>query len=151
MCIISLVYIVSLILHSLCYVGRFPAKYDRFCAVYVANHLKTRNRRSGMVADADDTRQCPFVEHYDGNLHDVMANLRRLDGGIAAHQQYGPPVNLFSPKGTRKYWVKASTPVLGSVYCIRYINALIFHCSLWQVFLVLGPGQGGLSFPGQVL
>jgi hypothetical protein len=84
-------------------------------------------------------------------LHDVMANLRRLDGGIAAHQQYGPPVNLFSPKGTRKYWVKASTPVLGSVYCIRYINALIFHCSLWQVFLVLGPGQGGLSFPGQVL
>jgi hypothetical protein len=104
-----------------------------------------------MVADADDTRQCPFVEHYDGYLHDVMANLRRLDGGIATHSQYGPPVNLFSPKGTRKYWVKASTPVLGSVYCIRYINALIFHCSLWQVFLVLGPGQGGLSFPGQVL
>ena len=97
-----------------------------------------------MVADADDTRQCPFVEHYDGNLHDVMANLRRLDGGIATHQQYGPPVNLFSPKGTRKYWVKASTPVLGSVYCTRCINALIFHCSLtvslcgrYFLFLVL--------------
>ena len=70
-----------------------------------------------MVADVDDTRQCPFVEHYDGNLHDVLANLRRLDGSIETHQQYGPPVKLFAPKGTRnldrKYWVKASTPVLG--------------------------------------
>ncbi len=32
-----------------------------------------------------------------------------------------------------------------------YINALISHFSLWQVFLVLGPVQGGLSFPGQVI
>ena len=111
--------------------------------LYVANHMKTKNRRHGVVDDVDNTRQCPFVEHYDGNLHDVLANSRRLNGG--------PPVNLFAPKGARKYWVKASTPVLGSVYCIRYINALIFHCSLWQVFLVLGPGQGGLSFPGKVL
>ncbi len=55
MCVILLVSIVSLILQSLCYVGRFPAKYERFCAVYVANHLKTRNRRNGIVADVDDT------------------------------------------------------------------------------------------------
>jgi hypothetical protein len=46
-------------------------------------------------------------------LHDVVANLRRLDGSIETHPQYGAPVNLFAPKGTRKYWVKASTPVLG--------------------------------------
>jgi hypothetical protein len=46
-------------------------------------------------------------------LHDVMANLRHLNGSIDTHAQYGPPVNLFAPKGTRKYWVKASTPVLG--------------------------------------
>jgi hypothetical protein len=113
MCIISLISIVSLILQSLCCVGRFPAKYERFCAVYVANYLKTRNRRNGIVADVDNTRQCPFVEHYDGYLHDVMANLRRLDGSIETHPQYCPPVNLFAPKGTRKYWMKASTPVLG--------------------------------------
>jgi hypothetical protein len=113
MCIISLISIVSLILQSLYCVGRFPAKYERFCAVYVANHLKTRNRRNGIVADVDDTMQCPFVEHYDGYLRDVMANLRRLDGSIETHPQYGPLVNLFALKGTRKYWVKASTPVLG--------------------------------------
>jgi hypothetical protein len=82
-------------------------------ALNVANHLKTKNRRHRVVADVDDTRQCPFVEHYDGNLHDVLANLRRLDGSIEMHPQYGPPVNLFALKGTRKYWVKASTPVLG--------------------------------------
>ncbi len=117
MCTISLISIISLILQSLCLVGRFSPKYERFCALYVANHVKTRNRRHGVVADVDDTRQCPFVEHYDGNLHDVLANVRRLDGSIETHSQYGgyygPPVNLFAPKGTRKYWVKASTPVLG--------------------------------------
>ena len=79
----------------------------------MANHLKTRNRRHGVKTEVDDTRQTPFVEHYDGNLHDAVANLRRLDGSIAPHPQYGPPVNFFAPKGTRKYWVKASTPVLG--------------------------------------
>jgi hypothetical protein len=63
--------------------------------------------------DIDDAKQCPFVEHYDGFLHDVLANLRRLDGSIEPHPQYGAPVNLFAPKGTRKYWVKSSTPVLG--------------------------------------
>ena len=108
----------------------------------MANHEKTRNRRRGVVADIDDSRQCPFVEHYDGNLHDVLANLRRLDGNIETHPQYGPPVNLFAPKGTRKYWVKASTPVLGCVHssCIRCVNILISQFSPWQLFLVLGPG-----------
>ena len=66
-----------------------------------------------MEVEVDDGKQCPFVEHYDGHLHDVLANLRRLDGNIETHPQYGAPVNLFAPKGTRKYWVKASTPVLG--------------------------------------
>jgi hypothetical protein len=113
MCIILLISIISLFLHSLCSVGRFPSKYERFCALYVANHMKTKNRRQGVVDDVDNTRQCPFVEHYDGNLHDLLANLRRLDGSMETHPQYGPPVNLFAPKGARKYWVKASTPVLG--------------------------------------
>ena len=66
-----------------------------------------------MLSEVDDTRQCPFHEHYDGNLHDGVANLRRLDGSIETHPQYGPPVNFFAQKGTRKFWVKASTPVLG--------------------------------------
>ena len=97
MCITSLIPIISLISQSWCLVGRFPSKYQRFCALYVANHLKTKNRRHGVVADVDDTRQCPFVEHYDGHLHDVLADLRRLDGSIETHQQYCPPVNLFAP------------------------------------------------------
>ncbi len=40
---------------------------------------------------------------------------------------------------------------LGWVHCVPYINALISHFTLWQVFLVLGPAQGPLSFYGQVL
>ena len=65
------------------------------------------------MAEVDDTKQCPLSEHYDGNTHDVLANLRRLDGNIETHAQYGVPVNLFAPAGKRKYWVKASTPALG--------------------------------------
>ena len=47
------------------------------------------------------------------------------------------------------------TKVLGDsspgVSALCYINALISHFTLWQVFLVLGPGQGPLSFYGKVL
>ena len=49
----------------------------------------------------------------DGNTHDVLADLRRLDGNIEPHQQYGIPVNLFAAAGKLKYWVKTSTLALG--------------------------------------
>ncbi len=65
------------------------------------------------MVEVDDTKQCPFNEHYDGNMHDVLANLRCLDGNIETHPQYGIPVNLFTAAGKRKYWVKTSTPALG--------------------------------------
>jgi hypothetical protein len=42
-----------------------------------------------------------------------LSNLRRVDGSLPVHPQYGPPVNIFAPKGSRKYWIRASTPVLG--------------------------------------
>ena len=89
------------------------------------NHLKSKNKRNGVEVVVDESKQCPFAEHYDGHLHDVLANMRRLDGTIETHAQYGVPVNLFAPKGKRKYWVKASTPVLGYMHCVCYITALI--------------------------
>ncbi len=57
-----------------------------------------------------------YNTHYDNslsNLHDVLSNLRRVDGSVPVHPQYGPPVNIFAPKDSRKYWVRASTSVLG--------------------------------------
>jgi hypothetical protein len=80
--------------------------------LYVPN-LKIKKTRNGVEVVVDDGKQCPFVEHYDGHLHDVLVNMRRLDGNIEMHPRYGVPVNLFAPKGKRKYWVKASTSVLG--------------------------------------
>jgi hypothetical protein len=65
------------------------------------------------MVEVDDTKQCPFNEHYDGNTHVVLANLCRLDGNIELHQQYGIPLNFFTAAGKRKYWVKTSTPALG--------------------------------------
>ena len=138
----SLISIISLILRLLCSVGRFPSKYERFRALYVANHVKTRNRRQGVVADVDDTRQCPFVEHYDGNLHDVLANLCRLDGSIETHPLYCPPVHLFAPKGTRN-WQELevlgegvnSSPGVSALYSLyqcpyfSFLSVADFSCS----------------------
>jgi hypothetical protein len=75
--------------------------------------VKTKNRRSNLASEIDESKMCPFAEHYDADLHDFLSDLRRIDGTLPPHQQYGPPVNLFAPKGSRKYWVRASTPVLG--------------------------------------
>jgi hypothetical protein len=81
---------------------------------------------------------CPFAELYDADLHDFLSNLRRVDGSLQPHPQYGPPVNIFAPKGSRKYWIRASTPVLGfflflvldKVVCpflVKYYEMPIWH------------------------
>ena len=123
--IISIILIISLIF--CCVSGRFLFKYEHFCAVFVANHIKTRNRRSGVPSRGDkddDSKMCPFgcADHYDDDIHDALANMRRLDGSPAPHEKYGPPVNFFAPKGSRKYWISKRTPILGYVYYIDYFN-----------------------------
>ena len=123
--IISVILVISLIF--CCVSGRFPLKYEHFCAVFVANHIKTRNRRSGLPSRCDkddDSKMCPFgnADNYDADIHDALANMRRLDGSPAPHDKYGPPVNFFAPKGSRKYWISKRTPILGYVYYIDYFN-----------------------------
>ena len=72
-------------------------------------------KRKNEPVTFDDSKMCPLQTLYDADIHDAIANLRRLDGNIPIHEKYGAPVNFFSPPGSRKYWVKASTPVLGYV------------------------------------
>ncbi len=101
------IYIISLLLiiftyFKLCFLsGRFPWKFERSCAVYVTNHNKTKNRRSGLPTrnKDDDSKSCPFnfVDHYDDpDIHNALANIRRLDGSPTTHGRYCPPV-IFSP------------------------------------------------------
>jgi hypothetical protein len=71
----------------------------------------------------------PLVEKYDGNLHDFIANLRRVDGGLAPHDKYGPPVNIFS--AGRKFWVKTSTSAFG------YLTYSIFSIILFKAFILI--------------
>ena len=58
-------------------------------------------------------KSCPLAHEYDQEVHDAIAHLRILDGSLPEHATYGRSVNFFAPKGTVKYWVKASTPVFG--------------------------------------
>jgi len=71
---------------------------------------------------------------YDPDIHDALANLRRLDGSIPVHDKYGPPVNFFAPSGSRKYWVKQSTPVLG---CVYYIYIISFIAIIFIIYMLL--------------
>lgn len=92
---------------------RFPAKFERFNAMFVPNYQKTKAKAQGIEVALDDSKTCPLATHYDGDIHDALANMRRLDGSIPRSEKYGQSVNFFTEKGTRKYWVKASTPPFG--------------------------------------
>ena len=123
--IISIILVILLIFCCVC--GRFPLKFEHFCAVFVANHIKTRNRRSGLPSRGDkddDSKMCPFgaAYYYDAYIHYALANMRRLDGSPTPHEKYGPPVIFFAPKGSHKYWISKRTPILGYVYYIDYFN-----------------------------
>ncbi len=68
------------------FLGRYPGgKYTSYPALYVPNFLKTRQRRHSM--EPAEAMPLPLVEQpeYDGNLHDFIANLRRVDGSMAPH------------------------------------------------------------------
>ena len=99
-----------------------------FTAVYVPNHIKSRKRRHGDANDPDDLKTNPMSEHYDPNLHDLLANMRRLDGTLPPHDKFGPPVNLIAPKGSRKYWIKSSTSAFGYLSIINSSNYMHYFC-----------------------
>ncbi len=89
--------------------------------------MKTRHRRHNTASD--DAKPLPLVEQYDGNLHDFIAKLRRVDGGLAPHDKYGPPVNIFA--AGRKFWVKTSTSAFG------YLTYSIFSSLRFKAIIVI--------------
>ncbi len=104
MLIITLILIISLVPDNVYFLVRYPGgRYDRFPAVYVPNFLKTRQRRNN--TEPVEAKQLPLVKQYDGNPHDFIANLRRIDGSLPPHVKYRPlaPVNI-----CRGLMVKAS-------------------------------------------
>jgi hypothetical protein len=87
--------------------------------------LKTRQRQHNTASG--EAKPLPLVELYDGNLHDFIANLRRVDGSMAPHEKYGMPVNIFA--AGRKFWVKTSTSAFGcltySIFLIKRLKTII--------------------------
>ncbi len=51
----------------------------------------------------DESKVCPLAASYDGDIHDALANLRRLDGNIPVHERYGVPVTFFAQMVAQKY------------------------------------------------
>ena len=46
----------------------------------------------------DESKMCPLEVYYDADVHDALANLRKLDGDIPVHPQYGMSVIFLPPK-----------------------------------------------------
>jgi hypothetical protein len=110
----------------------FPDKrFDRFGPIYYPPHQKQKKKKNDIPAPVEASKMCPMEVYYDGDIHDAVANLRKLDGTIPVHHQYGVPVNFFAPKGSRKYWTKVSTPELG--YFIHFFALF----QLLQLFSLL--------------
>ena len=105
-------------------IGSFPDKrFDCFGPIYYPPLQKQKMNKNDVPGPVGAIKMCPMEVYYDGDIHDAVANMRKLDGTIPVHPQYGVPVNFFVPKGSRKYWTKASTPELG--YFIHYFFVLL--------------------------
>ena len=99
--------------------GSFPDKrFERFGPLYIPPHKKQHMRKNDVPVPVDDSRMCPLGVFYDADVHDALGNLRKLDGAIPVHPQYGMSVNFFAPKKSRKFWTKPSTAELG--YIVPY-------------------------------
>ncbi len=120
---------------------RFDCKFERFCALYVPNHVKTKLKKKEQYVGTDESKVCPLAASYDGNIHDALADLRRLDGNIPVHDNFGVPVNFFAPKGARKYWTRRRLHNWGIIQvhvldCFDYLN--YFRILNGQIFPVSG-------------
>ncbi len=80
----------------------------------------------------DDSKMCPLAMCYDADIHDALANLRKLDGSIPVHDKY------FAQKGKRKYWAKPSTPELGYILNLVVIIMIIVIIDIIDVIDVIG-------------
>ena len=92
--------------HFIC---SFPGKqFERFGPLYIPPHKKLNMRKNDVPVPVDDSKICPLEVFYDADVHDALANLRKLDGDISVRHQYGMSVNFFAHKKSRRYWTKPS-------------------------------------------
>ena len=102
--------------------------FTYFCAVYRTSYQRRKANRHE-APDHEELKTCPLAHNFDLQIHNAIGNLRWLDWSIQPHKDHGRSVNFFAENGKQKFWLKASTLVLGymSVY-------------------TLDIGQGGVSF-----
>jgi hypothetical protein len=107
-------------------------------------NIKTRKRRSGDSSEIDDSKTNLLVEHYYPKYTLCTGKYAVSQWKPGTHENCGPPVVFFAPKGSRKYWIKTSTPVLRCLFYITNCNYMHFFscnmqhfCIRYFLFLVL--------------
>jgi hypothetical protein len=87
-----------------CVLCEFHHRFLRVGALFIPNHIKTKNKWKNVSAAIDESLMYPLAVNNDADIHDALAILRILDGTIPIHAKRGAPLNCFAP---------ANTPVLG--------------------------------------
>ncbi len=80
-------------------IGSFPDKrFDRFGPIYYPPHQKQKIKKNDIPAPVEASKMCPIEMYYDGDIHDAVANLRKLDGTIPVHPQYECQIIFMPPR-----------------------------------------------------
>jgi hypothetical protein len=99
------------------------AEYDSWFVPYHQEVLRAHQSHFCLRAIAED-------RGFQSDVSDIQTE--------TVHPLYGPPVNIFTPKDSSKYWIRASTLVLGyflflvldKVVCpflVKYFDMPIWH------------------------
>ncbi len=90
-------------------------------------------RKNNVAVPEDESKMCPLEVYYDADVHDALANLRRLDGDIPVHPQYGMSVIFLPPKNRASTGpTTGPSPLLRKwgtsirTFCIILIMVIIF-------------------------
>ena len=77
--------------------GWFTYFCQSLCEVYHISHQKRKATRHE-DPDPEESKMCPLAHDFqvDLQIHDAIANLRRLDGSILPHKNHGWSVDFFT-------------------------------------------------------
>ncbi len=100
-------------------------------------------RKNNVPALVDERKMCPLELYYDADIHDAVANLRKLDGDIPVHPQYGMPVNCFAPQNRASsgpsplLWNWGTSIRTFALFQLWSLFSLLTYINRFFLFLVL--------------
>jgi hypothetical protein len=88
--------------------------------------------KNNVAVPVDESKICSLEVYYDADIHDALANLRRLGGDIPVHPQYG--MSIIPPK-KQKITQKLDQALYCGIGVLQSVLFILFE--LWSLFSLL--------------